>query len=199
MSLSAHDLAAYDLGAYVHALKLGGVIACPTETQMGLLADALDEAAVARVCALKRRPESETLGLLAPSLDAALALVEVMSPLALALAQAHWPGPLTLVLRARAGLPAAIVRNGTVALRVPGSSPAAEIVRAFGGPLTATSANLSGQSPLVHAADLRAAFGSGLAAIVPGAPPGGLPSTLVDVTGERPVVLRAGAVAITFV
>jgi L-threonylcarbamoyladenylate synthase len=190
------SLLASDLVAYLEALKRGEVIACPTETQMGLLADALDDAAVMRVCALKQRPASEAIGLLVPSLDVALELVEPMSPLALSLAREHWPGPLTLVLRARAGLPTAIVKDGTVALRVPGSSPAAEIVSAFGGPLTATSANLSGSPVLADARELRATFGAGLAAIVPGAPPGGPPSTLVDATGPRPVVLRVGSLTI---
>lgn len=183
-----------NLHSYVELLREGGVIACPTETQMGLLADALSPAAVQRVCALKQRPASEPIALIVPSLEIALTLIDSMPPLGLALAKAHWPGPLTLVARARSGLPDAIVKDGTVALRVPGSSPAAELVRAFGGALTATSANLSGHPPLTTEAELHAAFGAGLAAIVPGHAPGGLPSTIVDVTGEQPVVLRAGAV-----
>jgi L-threonylcarbamoyladenylate synthase len=81
-------------------------------------------------------------------------------------------------------------------VRVPGPSPALELVQAFGGPLTATSANLSGQAPITTEAELRATFGDALAGIVPGSAPGGLPSTIVDATGERLVVLRQGAVVI---
>lgn len=180
----------------VDALRAGVVVACPTETQMGLLADALDEQAVERVCAMKGRPEGEALPVLVPSLEVALSLVRDVSAEALALASAHWPGPLTLVLHAQSHLPAAIVKDGKVAVRVPGPSPAYELVVAFGGPLTATSANKSGQPPLVDAAELRATFGAALGAVVAGTPPGAAPSTIVDVTGERPVVLRQGAVVI---
>jgi L-threonylcarbamoyladenylate synthase len=182
--------------AYLDALRAGRVIACPTETQMGLLADALNEEAVQRVCELKQRPPNEPLPLIAPSLEAALALACDVSVEARALAQRYWPGPLTLVLRARPGLPAPLLKQGTVAVRVPGPSPALELVQAFGGPLTATSANLSGQAPITTEAELRATFGDALAGIVPGSAPGGLPSTIVDATGERLVVLRQGAVVI---
>jgi L-threonylcarbamoyladenylate synthase len=183
--------------SFVEALFRGEVIACPTETQMGLLADALDDEAIARVGALKHRPASEPIGLIVPSLEVALQLVSELTPLARQLAEQHWPGPLTLVMRARPHVPAGVQKHGTVAIRVPGPSPAYDLVRAFGGPLTATSANISGQPPLATEAELRAAFGEGLAGIVPGSPPGGAPSTIVDVTTERPVLVRAGALALT--
>jgi len=179
------------------ALKRGLVVACPTETQMGLLADALDAAAVARVSSLKRRPAGEPIGLIAPTLDSVLSLVTEMTPLARELAERHWPGPLTLIMRAREHLPADICKSGTVAIRVPGPSPALDLVRAFGGPLTATSANISGQPPLATHSALRAAFGDGLIGIVPGTPPGGAPSTIVDVTGALPVTVRTGALPLS--
>jgi L-threonylcarbamoyladenylate synthase len=183
---------------FVEALLAGGVVACPTETQMGLLANALDAAAIARVSELKRRPPGEPIGLIAPSVESALALVVEMTPLGRELAEQHWPGPLTLVMRARPHVPAGVQKDGTVAIRVPGASPALALVRAYGGPLTATSANISGQPPLSTEAELRAAFGAGLAGIVPGVPPGSPPSTIVDVTADRPVVLRTGALLLTF-
>jgi L-threonylcarbamoyladenylate synthase len=181
-------------GEYVELLRAGRVIACPTETQMGLLANALDPEAIERVRALKGRSVNEPIGLIVPSLEVALEIAVELSPLARVLAAQHWPGPLTLVVRARPHVPAAVTRDGTVALRVPGPSPALALVQAFGGPLTATSANLSGQPPLTAHEDLRAAFGAGLAAIVPGAPPGGPPSTIVDATGDEPALIRAGAI-----
>jgi len=184
--------------AFVELLRAGAVVACPTETQMGLLADALDAEAIGRVSTIKRRPASEAIGLIVPSLEVALELVTEMTPLARRLAEQHWPGPLTLVMRARSHVPAGVQKDGTVAVRVPGPSPAFELVRAFGGPLTATSANISGQPPLSTEAELRAAFGAGLGGIVPGLPPGGAPSTIVDVTSETPIVVRAGALPLTF-
>ena len=181
---------------YVTLLRASGVIACPTETQMGLLADARDPIAVQRVCAMKRRPEGEPLGLLVPSFAAALELAEDERGVAAQLAARYWPGPLTLVMNARQGIEAALMKDGKVAVRVPGPSPALEIVQAFGGPLTATSANISGQRPLESEAELRAAFGDALAAIVRGKVPGGLPSTLVDVTGAELRVLRVGPISV---
>jgi L-threonylcarbamoyladenylate synthase len=181
---------------HVAILRAGGVVACPTETQMGLLADALDERAIARVLEMKRRPASEPLPLIVPSLEAALHLARDVSADALALAARYWPGPLTLVLHARPRLPLAVQKDGKLAVRVPGPSPALDLVTAFAGPLTATSANVSGLPPLSTQAELHATFGTALAATVPGTPPGGLPSTIVDVTGERPVVLRQGSIVL---
>jgi L-threonylcarbamoyladenylate synthase len=186
----------HELYPYVSLLRAGGVLAVPTETQMGLLADALSEAAVGLVSELKRRPADQPISVIVPSLEQGLRLVRDVSELALRLARAHWPGPLTLVLRARDGLPRALTEDGKVALRVPGASPALALVRAFGGPLTATSANISGRPPLATAAELREVFGAGLAGIVPGSAPGGAASTIVDLTGERPRVLRQGSVVV---
>ncbi len=185
-----------DAGArrYVELLRAGGVLACPTETQVGLLADALNPAAVQRVSAMKRRPAGEPLPLIVPSLEVALRLVHDLPAAAVELAARYWPGPLTLVLDAQPWLAAPLLRDGKVALRVPGASPALALVSAFGGPLTATSANLSGQPPLQAEAELRAAFGDALAAIVPGRAPGGAPSTVLDVTCDPPRVLRRGPI-----
>ena len=179
------------LAEHVELLRAGGVIACATETLFGLLADARSQVAVARVVAIKRR-DSAPIALLVPSLACAESLAE-LSPAARALAEQHWPGPLTLVVKARAGLPSPLLRDGTVGLRVPGPSAALDLVRAFGGPLTATSCNPSGQPAARTAAEARAYFEGQLAAIVEGEAPGGQPSTLLDATGSELRVLRQGA------
>lgn len=185
-----------DLARYVALLRGSGVIACPTETQMGLLCDARDARAVARVCAMKQRPKSEPIALLVPSFATAAELAHDENGIAERLAGQYWPGPLTLVMRARAGLQPELLKDGNVALRMPGPSPALAIVEAFGGPLTATSANRSGEPPLEHEAELYAVFGSELGAVVPGPVPGGLPSTIVDLTGPRLRVLRQGPIVL---
>lgn len=180
--------------AFVASLRAGGVIACPTETLQGLLANALDPAAVARVVALKRRGD-EPIALLVPDVASVHSLIEGALPdTARLLAETHWPGPLTLVLRARPGLPPQLASRGTIGVRVPGPSPALDIVRAFGGPLTATSCNLSGQPPARTEAEVHAYFAGQLDGIVPGDAPGGPPSTVVDATGPSLRVLRQGAV-----
>jgi L-threonylcarbamoyladenylate synthase len=178
----------------VQILRRGGVVSCATETLQGLLADALSESAVARVVALKKRG-SDAIAVLVPDLAAAEALsAEPLSAQVRALAQLHWPGPLTLVLRARPGLPTALAAQGTIGVRIPGASRALDLVRAFGTPLTATSCNPSGQPAARSEAEVRAYFADQLDAIVPGDAPGGAPSTVLDVTGSVLRVLRQGAV-----
>lgn len=182
-----------DLTPFLEALSRGEVLACPTETLHGLLADALSAAAVARVVSLKQRGP-EPIALLLPDHASLVQVAQPLSRAAAALAARHWPGPLTLVVRALPGLPAALVQDGRVGVRVPGPSPAARLVRAFGRPLTATSANPSGQPAARTEAEVRAYFGADLL-VVPGDAPGGPPSTVVDVTdGVR--VLRQGAVPV---
>jgi L-threonylcarbamoyladenylate synthase len=190
MATDAHAWA-----AYVAVLRAGGVVACPTETLQGLLADAFSETAVAKVVQLKRRGP-EPIALILPGWEALTQVAESCPEQAMELGRAHWPGPLTLLVRARAGLPAQLVRDGLVGVRVPGASPALELVRAFAGPLTATSANLSGSPAARTASEVQAYFPSGLDAAVPGDAPGGLPSTVVDATGPVLRVIRVGAISI---
>jgi L-threonylcarbamoyladenylate synthase len=179
-----------------HEARPGGVVACPTETFVGLLADASNEAAVLEVCRRKGRALDQPIGLLIPDLAALETWAIEVPERARSLAQQHWPGPLSLVLRARPGLPSPLVRDGTVSVRVPGPSPALELVRAFGGALTATSANRSGEPAARTAAEVRAVFGEQLAAIVEGEAPGGLASTVVDATSSELRVLRDGPIKI---
>jgi L-threonylcarbamoyladenylate synthase len=183
------------LEPYLSLLRRGGVVACATETLFGLLADALNEQAVARVSAIKRRRPDDPVAVLVPSLQAAEELVAEFSGPARQLAGRYWPGPLTLVMRARVDLPAALTRHGKIGIRVPGDSPALDLVRAFGGALTATSANRTSEPAAVTAEQVRASLGGEVDAVVPGAAPGGPPSTVLDVTRQPPLVLRAGAVS----
>lgn len=185
-----------ELALWVRALREGGVLACATETYFGLLADALDHGAVDRVCALKGRDKGVPVAVLLPSLQALSSVSDEVSPRAWQLAQAHWPGPLTLLVRARAGLSSALVKDGKIGVRVPGPSPALQLVQAFGSALTATSANRSGQPAARTAQEVSDAFPGGLAAIVGTAAPGGLASTVVDTTGPELVVVRQGAIAV---
>ena len=178
----------------VAILRRGGVVACPTETFVGLLADALQPAAVARVLEIKGRSAREPMAVLLPDAAAVTRVALPLSASARALSERCWPGPLTLVTHARAGLPAPLIRDGRIGLRVPGPSPALDLVRAFGGPLTATSANRSGEAPSCSVEALPVALRAALDAEGPGEAPGGAPSTVVDVTVDPPRVIRPGAV-----
>ena len=185
-----------DLLTLVRVLERGGVVACPTETWVGLLADASSDEAVELVAELKGRPADMPIALLLPD---ALALAQVASSPsgeARALMEAHWPGPLTILLAAKPGLSPRLTRNGKVGVRVPGPSPAADLVRAFGRPLTATSANRTGEPPIRSAEDLSETLVDGLGGVVPGVSPGGAPSTLIDATAAPMEILRAGAIEI---
>jgi len=176
-------------------LRRGGVIAYPTETFYGLGALASDGAAVERLVSAKERPDGKPLPLLGADL-AQLEAVASFSPLARRLAGACWPGPLTLVLPARPGLHPAITAGGaTVGVRVTSSQVAAALARAAGGALVATSANRSGQPPPTAIDLLDPALRARLDFLLDGgATPGGAPSTVVAVDGERLALLRAGAV-----
>ncbi len=180
--------------AHLATLRAGGVIACPTETLYGLLADARSAAAVAQVIAIKQRGDAP-IGLLAPDVASVLAQC-VLNEKARELARRHWPGPLSLVVRVkeRHRLAPSIVHNGTVSIRVPGPSAALELAQEFGNVLTATSCNPSGQPAAETPEQVRAYFADRVA-IVPGHA-AGLASTIVDATGDTPKVLRQGAIAV---
>ena len=181
-----------DLAELVKVLEQGGIVACPTETWLGLLADARNRGALERVAELKGRPVDMPIALLLPDVQA---VTEVASS-PCGEAKAHWPGPLTILLAARPGLSPRLTRDGKVGVRVPGPSPAADLVRAFGRPVTATSANLSGEPPLRSAEELPPGIAEGLGGVVPGVSPGGAPSTLIDTTTSPMRILRAGAIEI---
>ncbi|MBN1656356.1 MAG: threonylcarbamoyl-AMP synthase [Deltaproteobacteria bacterium] len=181
---------------YLAILRHGGVIACPTETLFGLLADALNPRAVARVFAIKRRRAQDPIAVLVSSIEMASTLVTAFSDLAFSLAERHWPGPLTLVMRAREGLPSQLLRDGKIGLRIPGPCPAFDLVKAFGGPLTATSANLASRPSAWTDRQVSETIGPELDAVVPGRAPGGAPSTVVDVTQTTIRIIRQGAIEI---
>ncbi len=177
------------------ALARGEIVAAATESFFGLHVDALRPEAVTALFALKGRRPTEPVPVLIADLAAVDALVEVVPEPARALMARHWPGPLTIVLRARPEVPALLCGGtGKIGLRIPGPCPAAELLRRSGRPITATSANRSGETPLTRSDDVESAFGSAVAVVVPGRAPGGSPSTVIDVTQEPFRLVRAGAV-----
>jgi L-threonylcarbamoyladenylate synthase len=175
-------------------------VAFPTETFYGLGAHALHPGGVRRVFAVKARPPDKPLLVLVDGLEAALAVVAELTPLARRLAARHWPGPLTLVLRARPDVPAVLTAGtGTVGVRVPAHAVARGLAAAAGFPVTAPSANPHGAPSPRTAAEVVAGLGDRLDPardlVLDGGPsPGGAPSTVVDLTGPAPRVLRPGAV-----
>ena len=176
-------------------LSAGGLVAFPTETFYGLGANALDPQAVGRVYASKGRPESKPLLVLVDSVRMVQSLVEGVPAAACTLMTKYWPGPLTLVFRARGNLPVELTAGtGTVGVRMPAHPVAFGLVRTAGFPVTAPSANLSGEAPPTTAADVQRIFEGKIELILDGgATTGGLPSTIVDVTVTPPRAIRRGA------
>lgn len=142
----------------VSALRQGGCIILPTETVYGLAAAVDSGGGIERILGLKNRPHEKSLPVFVENIEQASELCEV-GPQALALMREYWPGPLTVVLRARASLHGALLsEDGCVGLRCPRHWVALELVRAFGRPLACTSANYSGQSPVREVEEARRLF-----------------------------------------
>lgn len=190
--LSADDASAPARAA--EAIRAGGVIILPTDTVYGVAADYRQDEAIARLYALKKRPPERAIPvLLADMDDISLVAAEVPSA-ARRLAAAFWPGPLTIAIPRRDDLPPILSSMPTIGVRIPDHSAARAIIRACGGALAVTSANLSGQpSPLT--AQEAAVLGEGVALILDGGPcPGGQPSTVVDITGGELRIVRPGPI-----
>ena len=176
-------------------LARGGIVAFPTETFYGLGVAALDAAAVQRLFTLKGRPESRAILVLIDDprrIDAFARL----TPAARELIARHWPGALTLVLPARAVVPPALTAGtGTIGVRQSKHAVARALAAALGAPVTAPSANITGAAPPRRAVDVLSAFDGRIDLLLDAGPtPGGLPSTVVDVTVDPPRVLREGPV-----
>jgi L-threonylcarbamoyladenylate synthase len=182
----------------ISILLNGGALAYPTETIYGLGAKYDDEPAVKRLYDLKNRPREKTIPLLVGSVEQLSVLAEYVNDTAADLISRFWPGPLTLILRARDGLSSYITSDGRVAVRIPGESFALQLVRSAGFPITATSANISGRPPARNAGMVASYFSAGLDLIIDGGESQtALPSTIVDVTEETAIVLREGAIKLS--
>lgn len=191
------------IGEAAALLRAGALVAFPTETVYGLGAHARDAAAVARVYALKGRPRRHPLIVHLSEAAAMADWVAAVPAAAVDLAAAYWPGPLTLVLPARDDVPMSVTGGAaTVALRVPGHPLALALLRALGAGVAAPSANRYGRvSPtraehvLAEFADVSLGAGEGLVVLDGGPCAVGLESTIVDLSGAAPRVLRPGAIS----
>lgn len=179
-------------------LGQGGLVAFPTETFYGLGALALDSGAVGGVYRVKGRPESKPLLVLVDSVTMVKSLALEVPEFARQLMAAHWPGPLTLVFKARPDVPPEVTaRTGTIGIRMPGHPVALGLVRVVARAVTAPSANLSGGVPPTAAEGVRAQLDGMIDLILDaGETRGGEPSTIVDVSVASPRIIRRGAVAV---
>jgi len=183
------------IAAGAACLKAGGLVAFPTETVYGLGADATDDRAVARIYAAKGRPTFNPLIVHGPAVEALRSLV-IWDARAEAVAAAFWPGPLTLVLPRAADCPVSPLASAgleTLALRVPSHPVARALLEAAGLPVAAPSANRSNALSPTEAAHVVASLGGAVDLVLDGGPCAvGLESTVVDLSGAVPLLLREG-------
>lgn len=177
-------------------IKAGGLVAFPTETVYGLGADAFNKRAVEHIFTVKGRPVDNPLIVHI----AAYAQVEMLTsrrpPEVGLLAEKFWPGPLTVILNRKAEVPAAVSAGlSTVAVRIPGHPAALELIREAGTPIAAPSANLSGKPSPTEGSHVTDDLSGRIEAVLDGGScTVGLESTVLDLTGQSPVILRPGGV-----
>lgn len=190
------DPSAEDIAAAVRALKRGEVVVFPTETFYGLGADALSAAAVERIVALKGRSADSPIAVIVADRAMLAQIAAEVSPAAEKLMKKFWPGPLTLIFPARPGLHTALLNpEGKIGARVSSHPVAAELSRALGRPITATSANPSGSAPARTSAEARAYFGDRSQIVLDGGTlAGGQGSTVAEAIGREIKIIRAGAI-----
>jgi L-threonylcarbamoyladenylate synthase len=180
----------------VAALKRGEVIVFPTETLYGLGAQALNHSAVDAVFRLKGRDPNTPIPVLVSDQAMLDQLIATIPPIAKQLMQRFWPGPLTLVLPARAHIPKPLLNpsNG-IGIRISSQPIAMELVQALGAPLTATSANPSGAEPARTVPEARNYFGDSVNVFVDGGPLGSKTgSTVAEIRGDKLRIIREGEI-----
>lgn len=182
--------------AAIEALRAGGVVALPTDTVYGICVALATAGGVERLFEVKRRPPDKGIMLLLEDVDQA-SRIGVMTPAAMALAEACWPGGLTVVVPQRPDvpLPGALAAGApTIGLRVPDHGTPRALAGGV-GPLPTTSANVSGLLEAQDAEEVQVQLGDAIDLILDGGPAhGGPASTVVDCTGATPKILRVGAV-----
>ena len=179
----------------IACLKQGGVVAFATDTLFGLGADVYSIPALEKVFAIKGRPQDMPLPVLVSGWDQVSMVARTAGPTAEMLARKFWPGGLTLVLEKQHGLPDLVTAGGdTVAVRMPGHPAPVALARGLGRPVTGTSANPSGSEDIPDFQILEKVLGGKVDCLLRCGPePAGIASTIVDVTGSTPRLLREGA------
>lgn len=179
----------------VEILKMGGLVAFPTDTVYGVGALAFNGQAVESIYLAKDRPEEKAIPVLIADADELAKVCAMVPEIAVKLGTRFWPGPLTIVLPRHPDLPLAISSGPTVGVRIPNHPVARSLLR-LAGPMAVTSANLSGKANPCDAQEVQDQLGGRIALIIDGGrTPGGVPSTVVDCTRQEVLILRAGPIS----
>jgi L-threonylcarbamoyladenylate synthase len=181
----------------IDALHAGELVVYPTETFYGVAADPSSKSALTRLFAIKGRDAAKTVAMIAADARSAFSLAREVPPIARRLAECFWPGPLTLVLPAGAQIaPELVGLSGGVGVRVSSHPTARALAAGLERPITATSANRTGEPPAKTLADARKALGRKVKVYLEGGTLGASPpSTVLEVAGERWRIIREGAVS----
>jgi len=177
-------------------LLAGGLVACPTESFYGLAVDVGNEAAIRRLFSLKKREPGRPVLILIPSTESLNDYVKHIPPMAVPLMRVFWPGGLTLIFEASKRIsPFLTGGTKTIGVRLSGHPIPTALARAIEGPVTGTSANISGAPPSCHAEEVMACFGDRIDLILDGGETaGGIGSTVLNVTVDPPEMVRHGMI-----
>lgn len=194
--LDTRHLLAAEPSAVIEAaawLRRGYPVVFPTDTVYGVGVLPFDASALDSLYALKGRPADKGIPVLLADAADLFKVAEAIPPAAQRLIDRFWPGPLTLIVPRRAGLPDAISPNDNIAVRLPDHALARALIHEAGGAVATTSANLSGHDPALSGAAALAALRGAVAAVLDDGPtPGDRPSTIVDCSAARPFIVRPG-------
>ncbi len=187
---------ASEIQTALEILRSGGIVAFPTDTVYGLGAPAFNNDAIESIYTAKQRPIEKAIPILIGDLDDLDKVADDIPNMALRFASRFWPGPLTCIVPKKQTLPLAVSATSTVAVRIPDHPDARALLRAA-GPMAVTSANISGQPSPTTADEVYEQLNGRIPLILDGGKtPGGVPSTLVDCTGEMPIILREGPITL---
>jgi L-threonylcarbamoyladenylate synthase len=188
-----------DSNSLAHALDVlsgGGLVAFPTDTVYGLGALAFDANAVSKIYTAKGRGQEKAIPILVSDVDQIYRVSSGVNDYAIKLGKKFWPGPLTIVVPRHSTIPDVVSPLPTVGVRIPNLNVTRDLLR-LTGPLAVTSANMSGQTSPSTAKGVNAQLNGRIPLILDGGvTPGGIPSTVVDCTGEEPVIVREGPISL---
>ncbi len=178
-------------------LDVGGVIAYPTDTQYGLGANPFNEEAILNIYRIKNRPATKPFIVLTDTVDGLSGLISDFTSNAEILMGAFWPGQLTMLCNVLPHLPAKLTAyTGKIGVRIPGNKFTRQLLEVLNHPLTATSANISGENNLMSAIEVDSILGPQVSAIIDGGDSQSeLPSTVIDTTVSPPIIIREGAIS----
>ena len=187
---------ASEIQTALRVLQSGGIVAFPTDTVYGLGALAFDNDAIHSIYTAKDRPIEKAIPILIGDLSDLEKIADNIPDMALRFAARFWPGPLTCIVPKKQTLPLAVSATATVAVRIPDHVGALALLRAA-GPMAVTSANISGGSNPSTAQEVYEQLKDRIPLILDGGKTqGGVPSTLVDCSGEKPLILREGPISL---